>query len=162
MFVRNRMLISVSGLTDNKFENVVFKACEYYLSLLLPRHIIKHIELEVDFLSRLDKHADGYCEVTGHNIRHKPRQFTIQIRNNKSKRYMLMTLAHEMVHLKQYALGELDENMNVWKGKRVNSSIDYWDTPWEIEAHGRECGLWTRFAEKYKLRYPKTKYERDN
>ena len=29
--------------------------------------------------------------------------------------------------------------------------IDYWDEPWEIEAHGRETGLFVRWAEKHKL-----------
>lgn len=75
---------------------------------------------------------------------------------------MMMTLAHEMVHVKQFAMGELEENMNVWKGKRFSGKTDYWDTPWEIEAHGREYGLWSRFAEKYKIRYKRTAYERDN
>lgn len=162
MFVRNRMLISISGLTDSRFKHVVYKACDFYMDLLIPRHISRSITLELDFCSKLDGGADGYCEVTGHNKRFKPREFNIQIRKTNSKRYMLMTLAHEIVHLKQYAMGELDENMNVWKGKRISSSTNYWDTPWEIEAHGREGGMWTRFAEKHKLRYPRTKYERDN
>lgn len=156
------MLVGISGITDNKFKNTVLKACEFYLSMLLPARIARHITLDVEFMGKLDKDADGYCEVTGHNVRGKPREFTIQIRKNKSKRYMMMTLAHEFVHLKQYAIGELDENMNVWKGKRMPSSMDYWDTPWEIEAHGREYGLWSRFAHKYKIKYHRTKYERDN
>lgn len=162
MFVRNRMMVSISGCTDAKFKNVVLKACEYYLSLLISRRIAKHISIDIEFEKQLDKDADGYCDVTGHNKRGRPREFTIQIRKNKSKRYMMMTLAHEMVHVKQFALGELDENMTVWKGKRMSSKTDYWDTPWEIEAHGREYGLWSRFAKQYKIRYKRTAYERDN
>lgn len=156
------MLVSISGITDNKFKNAVLKASEFYLSMLLSNRIARHVAIDIEFMGKLDKDADGYCEVTGHNVRGKPREFTIQIRKNKSKRYMMMTLAHEFVHLKQYAMGELDESMNVWKGKRMPSSMDYWDTPWEIEAHGREYGLWSRFAEKYKIKYRRTKYERDN
>lgn len=162
MFVRNRMLVSVMGLRSKRFENIVLKASEYYLSMLIPRHIRQHITIDVEFESRLDDKADGFCEVIGHNSRKKPREFQISIQKNKSQRYMLMTLAHEMVHLKQYALGELDENMNVWKGRRIHSKTDYWDTPWEIEAHGREAGLYVRFCEKYKLKFKKTAYERDN
>lgn len=162
MFVKNRMLVSVSGLRSKRFENIVLKATEYYLSMLVPRHISHHIQIDIEFESRLDEKADGYCEVTGHNRRQKPREFLIQIHKNKSQRYMLMTLAHEMVHVKQYAMGELAENMNAWKGRRVHSKTDYWDTPWEIEAHGREAGLYTRFCEKYNLRFKKTIYERDN
>jgi hypothetical protein len=155
------MLVSVSGISDKKFETTVKKACEYYADLLLSKRISRNITIDLDFAGRLDKQADGYCEVTGHNLRKKPRDFEIQIQKNKSKRYMMITLAHEMVHLKQYAMGELDENLAVWKGKRVPASTDYWDQPWEIEAHGREYGLWSRFAKQFKVRYKRTKYERD-
>jgi histidinol phosphatase-like enzyme len=156
------MHVSVIGLRSKRFENIVLKATEYYMSMLIPRHISRHITLDVEFEQKLDDKADGFCEVVSCNQRKKPREFLIQIQKNKSQRYMLMTLAHEIVHLKQYAMGELDENMNVWKGRRVHSKTDYWDTPWEIEAHGREAGLYTRFCEKYKLKFKKTAYERDN
>lgn len=162
MFVRNRMMVSITGLHTGRFHNVVLKACEYYLSMLIPVHIRRHIHIDLEFLKSLDEKADGYCDVTGVNRRNKPREFLIQIQKNKSQRYMLMTLAHEMVHLKQYAMGELDENMNAWKGRRIASNVDYWDTPWEIEAHGREAGLYVRFCEKYKLKFKKHVYERDN
>ena len=29
-----------------------------------------------------------------------------------------------------------------------NDDLDYWDYPWEIEAHGREPGLYYRFIKK--------------
>lgn len=77
-------------------------------------------------------------------------------------RYKLMTLAHECVHLKQYAMGEIDENMNTWKGTRVPKSTDYWDSPWEIEAYGREKGLYIRFCETYGLKFTITEKERDS
>ena len=37
-------------------------------------------------------------------------------------------------------------------GKKVNyEKTDYWDQPWEIDAHGRESGLLTKFAIKEEL-----------
>ena len=66
-------------------------------------------------------------------------------------RKLLETIAHEMVHVKQYARGELYQGIRVnkyrWQGKWVGN-MDYWDEPWEIEAHGREAGLFIRWAEK--------------
>lgn len=67
----------------------------------------------------------------------------------------LSTLAHEMVHVKQFARGELYESINLgmhrWKGEWLSNNRqcvkDYWDHPWEIEAHGRETGLFIRWAE---------------
>jgi len=53
---------------------------------------------------------------------------------------------------KQYARGELYQGSRVdkhrWQGKWLAKDPDYWDQPWEIEAHGKEIGLFVRWAEK--------------
>ena len=46
----------------------------------------------------------------------------------------LSTLAHEMVHVKQFAKGELDSALTQWKSNKYCGNIDYWDQPWEKEA----------------------------
>ena len=75
-------------------------------------------------------------------------------------RRLLETVAHEMVHVKQYAKGELFEGnfklgkhrwMGEWLSDNSNLVKEYWDHPWEVEAHGRECGLFVRWAEENKL-----------
>jgi len=38
-----------------------------------------------------------------------------------------------------------------WQGEWLDEDPDYWDRPWEIEAHGREVGLFVRWAEKEDL-----------
>jgi hypothetical protein len=64
----------------------------------------------------------------------------------------LETVAHEMVHVKQYARRELHPVYNMWCGKTYNpEKVSYWDLPWEIEAHGREVGLFIRWTEENKL-----------
>jgi len=45
----------------------------------------------------------------------------------------LSTLAHEMVHVKQFARGELSSSLQHWKG-RDHTDTEYWDQPWEKEA----------------------------
>ena len=65
---------------------------------------------------------------------------------------LLETLAHEMVHVKQYARRELKPRVDCWMGKTYNpKKVSYWDLPWEIEAHGRETGLFVRYCEANKL-----------
>ena len=44
-------------------------------------------------------------------------------------------------------------------GKWLKKNPDYWDQPWEIEAHGREIGLFIRWAEKEG--YSKRKWVKD-
>ena len=58
-----------------------------------------------------------------------------------------------MVHVKQMAKGELKERFTpvhkqTWNNKIVDTNkLSYWDLPWEIEAHGRQRGLFVRFVE---------------
>jgi len=56
------------------------------------------------------------------------------------------------VHVKQYARSEMtdwiiEDKFYKWKGDFVPESTDYWDLPWEIEANGREVGLFVRWAQ---------------
>jgi hypothetical protein len=55
---------------------------------------------------------------------------------------MLTTLAHELVHVKQYVKKEMPKDI---------TEGDYWDRPHEIEAHGRETGLFIRWCEQERL-----------
>ena len=56
-------------------------------------------------------------------------------------------LFRSMVHVKQYIHNETNDDLSVWHGKKFNSDkMDYWSHPWEIDAHGRETGLLTKFA----------------
>ena len=69
---------------------------------------------------------------------------------------ILKTLAHEMVHVKQFALGELiwpeHNKYPKWFGKRINyEHTSYWDLPYEVEAHGREKGLVYQWCDERKL-----------
>lgn len=157
------MYISVSGVTNPKFKKEMVRASVFFLESLVSKRLMNHVSLDIEVKNRshIEDGADGYCEVTGYNTSNKPREFTIQIAKHKSKRYMLMTLAHEIVHLKQYALGELDENTNAWKGKRYNPR-SYWNTPWEIEAYGRERGLYFEYCSKYGVYFEPSEQERDN
>jgi len=73
-------------------------------------------------------------------------EFEVDVKNTLPLREMLVTLAHELVHVKQYINGEMPEKL---------SEGDYWDRPHEIEAHGRETGLFIRWAEKNNLSHLK-------
>ena len=59
----------------------------------------------------------------------------------------LSTLAHEMVHVKQFAKGELDSALTQWKSNKYCGNIDYWDQPWEKEARKLQHKMTERFCE---------------
>tara|TARA_B100001939_G_scaffold226196_1_gene194687 strand:- start:223 stop:639 length:417 start_codon:yes stop_codon:yes gene_type:complete len=57
----------------------------------------------------------------------------------------LQNLAHEMVHVKQFALGEMDMGLSRWKSNNYCENIEYWDQPWEKEARRLEKKLVAEF-----------------
>lgn len=59
---------------------------------------------------------------------------------------LLITLAHEMVHAKQYALGQLKIGKRgyIWLGKEYKTT--YYESPWELQAFGLERILANKIA----------------
>ena len=58
----------------------------------------------------------------------------------------------DRVHVKQWICGEMyeyvDPNVVRFMKKKVDiSNMDYYDYPWEIEAFGRQLGLFIRMCE---------------
>jgi hypothetical protein len=60
-----------------------------------------------------------------------------------------LTLAHEMVHVRQMALGILKTNngTNYWKGKRYTKRTKYLDQPWEQDAFAKQELVFRRAIE---------------
>lgn len=59
------------------------------------------------------------------------------------------TLAHEMVHVKQFAKGhfQIRNGKHYWKSKLITKRVKYLDQPWEIEAFARQEILFRRAIE---------------
>ena len=151
------MQISVKGVRSKKIQRTIKSAAEFYGSKLLSKRLAGTIDVTICLKRKLDDDAEGFCQFE--RIDKGIKFFEIEILRDLPIENLLVTLAHEMVHLKQFASGELKPycipaNITNFKGKTVNEDlIDYWDLPWEIEAHGRERGLFYRFAADYDLLY---------
>lgn len=94
----------------------------------------------------------GSCEISDYDENPLPRQFLVYIDGRMGRRSQLQTLAHELVHVKQWARGQMRDykyhTHTRWNKSLVNSdSIDYYDLPWEIEAYGREFGMYRRYID---------------
>lgn len=68
----------------------------------------------------------------------------------KNLKEMGITLAHEMVHVKQLAKGTLKQvnGVSFWKGKRYRKNHRYLSLPWEIEAFSKQELLFRTVLEK--------------
>lgn len=94
----------------------------------------RKFNLSIRFVQGLKKQAGirgGTIKLGGPNIE-------VALDSKLDLETMLTTLAHEMVHVKQYVLGQLKlrDGVYTWLGKEYDTS--YVESPWEIEAFSRE------------------------
>ena len=126
---------------------------EFILDKFFTEYKKDRLDNTVKFKKGLFEETDQYGNCIWMDQHYRPEEFEIEIDPDQSIQLLLNTLAHELVHVKQWAKGEyyqLQREKHVYKfcSKRFDTNkVDYWDTPWEIEAHGRAIGLvvqWTR------------------
>jgi len=134
-------------------EDIARFSAEMLMPKLSPSLFLK-IELIPNLLKKEGIYGDCGPDDFSDDF-NRPRDFVIRTDSRIDKRKLLLTICHEMVHVKQYARGELyyssRKSMNRWQGAWIKKDLDYWDSPWEIEAMGRESGLFVRWAKSRKL-----------
>jgi len=142
------MLLTITGKCPSVDRKTLTRAVGFYATYL---QISKSkADLLLDFERNLCKYTgdEGYCVNEGDG------EYNITLDPKFSKRKILIALAHEMVHLKQHIKRELSWNerkkMHRYKGQMYREDMNYWDCPWEIEAFGRELGLYKMFMESEK------------
>jgi hypothetical protein len=66
--------------------------------------------------------------------------YIVVIKPSMSIKDIGLTLAHEMVHVRQFAKGilKVKNGVNYWKGKRFTKRTKYLDQPWEQDAFARQ------------------------
>lgn len=102
-----------------------------------------HTNIQVRFHHKLyvdnSQCAEGFCDPVDR------RNFIIDVALYGN---WLATLAHEMIHVKQFARDELDMGLCYWKGKD-HTRTDYWKQPWEKEARKLQQKLVNNYAKEY-------------
>ena len=116
---------------NKMLREIAHKVVAFCLDELLPES--NKLEIEVK-LKTIGGDAMGYCEMGDTR-----RQYELEIDKNQTLRELVSTICHEMVHLKQYVLKEMDCTANDdgllrWKDGVVPEGTAYSDLPWEIEA----------------------------
>jgi len=140
------MQLTITGKCPNLKRDIIKRAVKFYADYF---DITKNkVDLLLDFERNLQKNQgdEAYCVNEGGG------KYTITIDSTFSKRKILIALAHEMVHIKQYVKRELSYNerkkVSRYKGQVYKEeTMNYWDMPWEIEAFGRELGLYRQFVD---------------
>lgn len=137
---------------NKKQRELIESMMRFTANKLMTRRLSNTLYIEV-FLSRtLMKKRNIYGICSWDDNPYRAKDFLIELDSSVKLRRLLETAAHEMVHVKQYARGELQQLMSKkchkFRGEYFpDGEVEYWDLPWEIEAHGRETGLFVRWAE---------------
>jgi hypothetical protein len=138
------MNFTIVNCPDKDFLPYIRRAAHFFADELIKNsRVSRNCFTKIKFTDRMRDY--GVASVEEYNSRNEPREFLIEIHSGIGARRILETLAHELVHVKQYIEGETDDELSTWNGVNVCDE-DYWSTPWEIDAYGREPGLITKFA----------------
>ena len=141
-----------------KCKLAIFGMTEYALSRLIPSKRLRD-NLMINIHMRHHSN-EGEAKLDSETNRYRPRSFRIYLDHHRMNTNemtgetrtdmewfveILKTLAHELVHVKQYVMGELTWRDAGLLYKGINHDpenlMEYFELPYEIEAYGREKGL---------------------
>lgn len=144
------MEIVIKGKNKALARKEVRYAVEYFSKVLMRERLYQNLSIEVNFI---EDHIKSHGSVMWLDSNIRPKEFNIEINSKLVKRRQLIALAHEMVHVKQMASSEMQDYIGrkkyrsfvKWQKKDYNLDMFYWNRPWEIEAYGREDGLYEMY-----------------
>ena len=114
-------MIFVDTIGGNKKQRKLVNDVAYWcINKLMPR--MKKLDIEIQ-INNLKDNAVGYCIMQDDN-----RTYEIEVDKKLDIEEMIVTVCHEMVHVKQYARNELGINDK-------NDDQNYFDLPYEKEAY---------------------------
>jgi hypothetical protein len=173
---RVRMIQISSYHLDKSDIDIIRKFTKFVLDKFVKKSIQYKslIKIEIVHENDLENYADiddlrkfrAWCYYDG--IHNDKKVFRVvlnvkQVRKGAKKplvrlKNIIIDLAHELVHVKQYLNGEIFDYVSGgvrYKGSYFDNSYEiseetYYDSPWEVEAYGRELGLYKMFHTKMK------------
>ena len=151
---------------DNRLKIALYAMTEFAMAKLVPS---KRLRNNISINVHLKHHEEnGEAMLEDYADRYRPRDFKVIVDHHRAEiddynrtrsntewcHMILRTLAHELVHVKQYIVGDLswrDKGM-LWKGEIFAPEYltEHLETPYEVEAYGREKGLLVSFLIKWK------------
>ena len=124
------MIVRVTGGT--KYQREVASKVIHWTAKQLGINRLRTFYIQT-ILTKIKK-ADGYCTMEDD----RKRTFTIEANKTLKLRQLIMTLIHEMVHVKQFARNEMTDYLvngrYRWKSKTIPQNTPYDKMPWEREA----------------------------
>jgi hypothetical protein len=129
------MNIDIRSRSQSK-RAMVTKVCEFFIKELRLKSSKYQLTIFVEPHLKRDHHMKGMVAKVGE------RDLTMFIDSAMNIQDTIECLAHEMVHVKQFARGQLSYDIKptkthtLWMGKR--HQVDPYESPWELEAYSKE------------------------
>lgn len=124
-----------------EFKVEASKRSKKFIEALMPS-IIQQLKLENSKKVLLIRVANECGESLGTTMDMGPNLgIVVVIKPRRKLTEVGLTLAHEMVHVKQIAKGTLKTRKtgaHIWAGKRYSKKTEYLSMPWEIEAFSKQ------------------------
>ena len=146
---------------DTEFKMALYAMTEFAMARLVEsKRLRNNLSIDVHFRHHS---AEGEAMIDHDTNPYRPRHFRVVIDHHRLEldnygrkrdvtewaHEVLKTLAHELVHVKQYVMGELSMRREglCYRGVHydVKTLTEYFELPYEIEAYGREKGLLIAF-----------------
>lgn len=137
-------MIIIDPKIDEETYEIIYKSCE------VSRQVYK-LEDDVEVLVTFNGEAcEGYEAVT---IPSEEGKFLValnpEIEWKESE--IVKTIGHELCHVKQFSYNGLELNWGdvvTFRGQeyRFENDMEYWLSPWEIEARGYEAAIWVLYV----------------
>ena len=147
------MQIRISCCHDAKLKQHIKDMTLFVLPKLVKSRplILKNVKLYIKTDNKITKKekAWGLCYWRGNPYR--PRSFSIYLKTNLSRICITQTYIHELVHVKQYLLGELTDYSSgkiKWKKRIYIVTNDEWCdlfSPWEKEAYKISKSMYLKY-----------------
>ena len=124
-------MISVNLKGRIKSKDKVLNFADAVINNLMPR-IKRDVSIDVNVVTRCDGENSALCwgDKDGAEIEIARKSFDVEFTLDE----MMLNLAHELVHAKQFIRGELHPSLDKWK-RLDYTNVPYSRTPWEKEAY---------------------------
>lgn len=120
------------GKVPDALRSSVILAARSFAKQLNIHRLKANIKIRMHHSDLIDQYAEGYCDCVD------LRNFVIDVCVYSN---WITILAHEMVHVKQYARKELSICGRKWKKSKISDDVKYYDLPHEKEAFGLQHQL---------------------
>ena len=140
--------INFNSIRGADIKRQVRDAANFFMNELLSSRKSKNTHLEIRFI-KLPKNIHGYCCIHEDDYNpNNPTMFSIDISPTLTLEKIITTLAHELVHLRQFREKQLKyrDKYTLFRGYAYSLDTPYEKEPWEKEAYKLEKSLVKKFT----------------